>query len=317
MRLFRRLIGFLIFIASLIGLAISAGLIYFSNIALDSIEGQVGGLVGIVTTNLDTTTEALISVKGTVEEVNDSVATLSTTATSLSDSVTSTEPLFDEVKTVVTSNVPESLEAVQDTIPNIVQVAGTIDDTLGALSGFGFSEKFFGREIKLDLGIDYDPDQRFDDSMQELGNSLDGLPEAMRELSEDLDNTYNSLEAVSVNIDTLAADLDDINAQVETIPPLIDEYLASINGINNQLSGLDGSFDSQMGQIRLGIMIAAIWFAILQLAPLVVGLQLMIPSRDLLDGNDLEQITAGVRAELAKIKAEEELNSDHTLEMPN
>lgn len=317
MRIFRRLIGAIIVIAALIGIAMSAGLVYVSDIVIASVNGQASNIVSLVSGNLDTTAVALQSVKGTVEEVNDSVATLSTTASSLSSSVASTEPLFDQVKQVATEDVPGSLETVQETIPNLVSVAGTIDDTLTALSGFGFSQQFFGREINLDLGIDYDPTQRFDTSMQDLGDSLDGLPESMRSLSEDLDSTYASLEAVSTNIDTLSTDLAEINTQVDTIPPLLDDYLESVNGINRQLGVIQSDLGAQLEQARIVILMVAIWFGVLQLAPLVVGLQLLIPSRDLLDGNDVEQISQGVRTELAKIAQEKELNSDHTLEMLN
>ena len=151
--------------------------------------------------------------------------------------------------------------------------------------------------------------------MQELGDSLDGLPESMRSLSEDLDSTYASLEEVSGNIDTLSTDLAEINTQVDTIPPLLDDYLESVNGINRQLIGIQSDLGTQLEQARIVIWMVAIWFGVLQLAPLAVGLQLLIPSRDLLDGNDVEQIAEGVRTELDRIAKEKELNSDHTLEM--
>ncbi len=312
MKIFRRLLGAIIIIAAIIGIAASAGLVYVSNIAIESINQQASGIAGLVSTNLNTTAEALESVKGTVIEVNESVATLSNTASSLSESVSSTEPLFDQVKQVTTEDVPGSIETVQETIPNLVSVAGTIDDTLTALSGFGFNQKFFGREIDLDLGIDYDPTQRFDQSMQELGDSLDGLPESMRSLSDDLDTTYDSLEAVSVNIDTLSTDLADINAQVETIPPLLDSYLESVTGINTQLNGILDNLGTQLEQAKIIVLMVAIWFGVLQLAPLVIGIQLLFAQRT----NESDRIMAGVRAEFAKIEEERGLNSDHTLEMP-
>lgn len=312
MKFFRRLLGAIIIIAALIGMAASAGLVYVSNIVVESINEQANGIAGLVSDNLNTTAEALESVKGTVIEVNDSVSTLSNTASSLSDSVSSTEPLFDQVKQVTTEDVPSSIETVQETIPNLVSVAGTIDDTLTALSGFGFNQKFFGREIDLDLGIDYDPTQRFDQSMQDLGDSLDGLPESMRSLSEDLDTTYSSLEAVSLNIETLSTDLAEINTQVETIPPILDSYLESVTGINTQLNGIIDNLGVQLEQAKIVILMVAIWFGMLQLAPLVIGAQLLFAQRT----NESDRIAAGVRAEFAKIEEERELSSDHTLEMP-
>lgn len=308
--------GAIIIIAALIGLALSAGIVYAGNVFLDSIDEQAANVVELVSENLDTTAETLTAVKGTVEEVNDSVSTLSETAASLSDSVGSTEPLFEQVKTVTTEDVPNSLSTVQETIPNIVSVAGTIDDTLTALSGFGFSQKFFGREIEIDLGIDYDPTARFDDSMQALGDSLDGLPESLRGLSDDLDTTYSSLEAVSTNIDTLSADLAEINAQVDTIPPLLDEYLETVNTLNGQLKEIQETLSINLEQGKTVIMIIAIWFGLLQLAPLALGIQLLRPRMDRLSQRNMERIREEVRAEWEQVKGEIALNEDTTLEIP-
>ncbi|MFK7804927.1 MAG: hypothetical protein AB8G95_25065 [Anaerolineae bacterium] len=316
MRIIRMFFGAIIIIAALVGLALSAGIVYAGGVLLDSIDEQAKGVVSLVSENLDTTAEALVSVKGTVEEVNDSVSTLSDTAAALSDSVGSTEPLFEQIKTVTTEDVPNALTTVQETIPNIVTVAGTIDDTLTALSGFGFEQKFFGREINIDLGIDYDPTQRFDESMQALGDSLDGLPESLTGLSDDLDTTYASLEAVSTNIDTLSTDLAGINTQVETIPPLLDEYLESVNSINDQLKESESTLSVQLEQGKTVIIMIAVWFGLLQLAPLALGIQLLRPRMSRLNETNLVRIREEVRAEWAQIQTETDLVQDNTLEFP-
>jgi ABC-type transporter Mla subunit MlaD len=314
MRIIRMFFGAIIIIAALIGLALSVGIVYAGNVYLDSISERAQAAVSLISENLDTTADALVSIRVTIEVVNDSVHTLSGTAAALSESVSSTEPLFEQVKTVTTEDVPKTLETVQETIPNIVTVAGTIDDTLTALSGFGFNQKFFGREINIDLGIDYDPTQRFDDSMQALGDSLDGLPESLRGLSENLDTTYGSLEAVSTNIDTLAVDLADINTQVETIPPLLDSYLESVSTINKQLKSSQDTLATQLEQGKTIIMMIAVWFGLMQLAPLVLGIQLLRPK---LTRVELDEIRNEIREETARIEKEKEkekeLAKDNTI----
>lgn len=316
MRVIRMFFGAVIIIAALIGLALSVGIVYAGNVFLDSIDTQAQAVVEIVSENLDTTADTLVAAKGTVAEINDSVSTLSQTAASLSESVGSTEPLFEQVKTVTTEDVPNSLTTVQETIPNIVNVAGTIDDTLTALSSFGFNQTFFGREINFDLGIDYDPTQRFDDSMQALGDSLDGLPESLRSLSDDLDTTYSSLESVSTNIDTLSSDLAEINSQVETIPPLLDQYLKTVNNLNAELTDNQMLLSDRLKQAKTVLIGIAIWFGLLQLAPLAIGIQLLRPDSDSLSADHVAQIKKEVRAELAQVKGEIALNEDTTLEIP-
>lgn len=317
MRIVRMVFGSIIVISALVGLGLAYGLYYYGNIALEQTETQVGAVIDGVSENLDTTAEAITSIKGTVVEVNDSVSTLATTAGSLAESVGTTEPLFNQIKQVATEDVPGSLETVQETIPNIVSVAGTIDDTLTALSGFGFNQRFFGRDIEIDLGIDYDPTQRFDTSMQELGDSLDGLPESLRGLSTDLDTTYNSLEVVGTNIDTLSADLTEINAQVDTIPPLLDNYLETVNNIDEQLTAAKTNLAGQVEMGKNVLMIAAIVLAVLQLTPFAVGILLFRPAPGTFSQHNLDQIKAEVRAEWSRIDQEIGLTESRTLEMPS
>ncbi|MEM8862793.1 MAG: hypothetical protein AAGD96_31160 [Chloroflexota bacterium] len=317
MRIIRMIFGSIIIIAALLGVGLAVGLYYYGGIGVDIVEAQVGTVLDGVSDNLDTTADALTSIKGTVEEVNDSVSTLATTASSLADSVGTTEPLFNQIKQVATEDVPGSLETVQETIPNIVSVAGTIDDTLTALSGFGFNQTFFGRDIEIDLGIDYDPNQRFDESMQELGDSLDGLPESLRGLSGDLDTTYNSLEAVGGNIETLSTDLEEINAQVDTIPPLLDSYLETVNGIDDQLTTVKNDLSGQLELVKTGLLYAAIFLGLLQLAPLAIGIMLFRPAPGTLTSRNIDQIRAEVRAEWDRIDKEIGLTESRTLEMPS
>lgn len=276
MWIIRKLFGLVIILVALAGIAMSVGCTLYSGDVIDDAVGQLSGGIDLVNLNLENTNEALVVAQDAIVETTDAIDNLSETAGNLSKTVSDTEPLLDQISNVSSQQIPEGLETVQKTLPNIAEVAGSVDDTLNALSGFGFDQELpFIGSINFDLGIDYDPNQRFDASIIELGNGLEGLPEDLRALETEFDTTKENLSAVSGNIETISDDLLEINAEVEEIPELLNTYISSINDVQSSLSQTKAQITDQVDLAKQAVFYLAIWFSLLQLAPLVYGFQLL------------------------------------------
>ena len=280
MWIIKKILGLIIILTALSGLAISVGCVTYSGSTLDNLSAQAANGIDAVNLNLDNTVDTLLVAQDAVNEANESIETLSQTAANLATTVSDTEPLISQINEVTTSQIPQSLETVQKTIPNIAEVAGTVDDTLTALSNFGFAQDLpLIGELGFDLGIDYDPTQRFDASIVELGSGLDDLPEELRALQTEFETTQENLGEVSENINTLSLDLLDVSQEVGEIPELLNNYVASINETQNTLRRTKGDLENQITQAKQVIFYLAIWFSLLQLAPLVYGIQLLFERR--------------------------------------
>ena len=280
MTFIRRILGLIIVLTGLFGVALSVGVVLYGNEAIDAGVVQAVSSLDLLDGNLATTEEVLLSLQGTLAETQLTLDTISKTAANGAESINDTIPLIDGIGDIATEQVPSSLDAVQATIPNIAEVAGTIDRTLFTLSQFGFEQNFFGLgTIDFDLGIDYNPEASFQSSIEDLGSSLEGIPDQLRSLDEEISATTANLETISGDVEQLAVNLEGINEEVGSFSPLIGEYVVTINQISDQLAGGKSQLEANGALAKQGIMVLAIWFGLVQLAPLAVGFGLLFAPR--------------------------------------
>ena len=193
--------------------------------------------------------------------------------------VSDTIPLLNQISFVVAEQTPQNIEAVQAAVPNIAAVAGVVDDALIKLSDLEFEQTIpiplNPVEISFDLGIDYEPVEPFDETMLALGTSLDGLPEALRALGSELETSAANLETLSGNLDMAAGNVAAINAEVAKFIPLLDDYLALIDQVIEAIEQLSVQVASNLATVKLVATILPLALALTQLAPLVVGWDLL------------------------------------------
>lgn len=276
----KRLIGLIIILVAFGGLGLGAGLYIYGGQTLDSIGQEVVNIIDLTDRTLDNTREGLVNTQASLAEVNTTLDTVEDTTRDLSATIGDAEPLIDEVNQLITQEVPDSLDTVQETLPNLISVAGTIDNTLEALSNFGFDESFFGIPIQFDLGVEYDPEARFDDSVRELGETIEDIPGQLRELEDDLTTTSTNLNNLSADLSVLADDLGAINESLVEFDAVLAGYIVIIDDVKAELARLESSLPTQLELLRTGLLITAVYLALTQIAPLYLGLELMLGKRN-------------------------------------
>jgi hypothetical protein len=224
---------------------------------------------------LDTVQDTLTLSGDLVDGVSDTLTTVDASAVNLAETIDETRPLITQVGDITSGDVPDGIEAVQDTIPNLAEVAGTIDDTLSALSDFRLDQRVLGVPIRFDLGIRYDPAVPFDESIRQIGTSLDGLPEQLRGLDVYLDVTDENLATISRNTLTLAEDLGQINERVAEVQPLLDEYARAVDDAHESVDGARANLTAQVNGINRGVLLVFVWLGLAQAAPLYLGIELL------------------------------------------
>ncbi len=275
----RRIMGLTIIAVGLLGLIISVtGAIY---------TWQLIGVTGrsLITTldiageSLDTVADTLRLTKTAVTQMESSVATVQTTAANVSSTISETRPLMDQITTVISEDVPGTLNALQNTMPSLTQTAGVIDNTLRTLSAFGIDRNLGLFNLNFDLGIDYDPEVPFGESVADLGESLEGLPEHLEMLDESISNTADNLQIIGGNMGELAANLDEINRTVADINPLLDEYIVTVHELQDQVVTMRRNLQGQLRAMQVGSLLLFAWLGLSQIAPLYVGYELFRSGR--------------------------------------
>lgn len=279
----RRLLGLIIIVASIILIALLVLTALRVGPALNSVAESLDDVLTLTDDTLENTSRTLEQTRATVVEVNGALENAAVATTNLSLTMSDMQPLLESSATVVTEDIPGNIEAIQAAIPNITRVAGVIDDVLTRLSAFRIDQTipipFNPITLQFDLGIDYAPEEPFDASIEELGTSLEGMPEELRSLETDLDNLAADLELLTGNIDTAATDIEDINAEVALFIPIIDEYLDLISQSQQSLAVLQEQAVSQLQVLGDFLVFIFVLLAVTQIAPLYLGWELITGRR--------------------------------------
>lgn len=221
---------------------------------------MVGRLGAAAQESLAVTSEALGAVAETVEVAASSIGTVRSSLTAVSDAaadlsstVDATTQVLDEVAALTANEIPESLEAFQDSLPALISVGGAIDGTLRTLSFFG---------------VDYDPERPFDEALGALGQSLDGVPERLRAQSENLEDATTGIQGVVRNTDDIARSIGDLDADLSSTEELLSEYRIT-TGEAAQL------VTEARDDVRLGVLVSQVLLVLFGLAFAAVQLPVL------------------------------------------
>lgn len=274
-----RVIAVLLLLVGIIGIGIAIVGVLFGFRVVDSLGDALDQTLALTSESLDTVTDTLILTKQTVEQTGQAIGSVGDTTDSVAQMLDDTQPLLGNVSQVATKDVPDSLEAVQLAIPNLVAVAGAVDDTLERLSRFQFERTILGVPIGFDLGIDYQPEAPFDESVALIGTSLEGVPDNLRGLQVHLDTANGNLATVSDNLQALSENLTAIEGSVEEVGPLLEDYITLVSQINSNIAQAQANANDQLQVVKVGIIILFVWFGLNQLVPLYLGADLISDGR--------------------------------------
>lgn len=277
--MFGRVIGVILLLVGIVGIGIAVAGVMFGFQAVDALGEALGETLTLTSDSLATVKDTLLLTKESVAQTGQAIGTVAETTDSVSQLLADTQPLLDDVSQVATENVPDSLEAVQGAVPNLVSVAGAVDSALETLSRFQFERTILGVSIGFDLGVDYDPEAPYDESVALIGESLEGVPENLRGLQVHLDTANDNLSTISDNMQALTENLSGIEGSVEEVGPLLDEYVSLVARIDDSIDETRANLDSQLQTMKTGIIVLFVWFGVNQLVPLYLGGDLLTDGR--------------------------------------
>jgi methyl-accepting chemotaxis protein len=277
--MFRKLIGFLLLLIGVIGVALSIAGVYFSDQIVSAMGDGLDSTLKLTTDSLVTVEDTLALAQTTIGDVNAGLDTVGVTADDLAKTLADTRPLLDQITQVATEDVPGNIEAMQATIPNMAEVAGVIDDTLITLNAFKIEESILGINLNYDLGVDYQPTVPFDETVTALGSSLDGMPDQLRSLQPSIETASDNLAVVSEDIYAISDDLAVINGRIAEVEPLLGDYIGIVGDINGAVTTTREQVNTQLKTVSLALKIGLVWLGLMQFAILYLGWDLIIGER--------------------------------------
>ncbi|MCA9874323.1 MAG: hypothetical protein KC441_11730 [Anaerolineales bacterium] len=282
----KRILGVIMLLVGIAGLALAVAGIYFGRQAVDQIGVGVNHSLNLVLDSLSTVQDSFALTKTAVNQASTAISTVEKTVADTSTTIGDTKPLVDQISVVAATEIPNSVEAIQASLYPAAALAAQVDTTLRTLSDFTLEQTFLGVPLQFDLGIDYDPQDALDESLLAIADSLDGVSGSLRDLEPTLTVNAGNLTLMSDNIAQISEDIAAINEVVADIVPLLDQYVDTITQVETAVLQVQANLDSYLQTAKLVITVLMIWLAALHLAPLYVGWELTTGVHDRKDDDE-------------------------------
>lgn len=228
--------GVVALVASLVGLVLGW-------VIVDSVIARLEGPVRISVATLDAIEETLGVVDSVTSQLQEGLTTagesLDAASTAAAQSTGSLTALADFLDGDLVTNI----EAIQGTMPAAIQAAGAIDSTLRALSL---------------LGVDYDPEQPFDEALTAIDAALEGLPGQLSAQAGAVRDLVPSADRFSEDAATIAASMTAMGDDLERSGEVLDSYRATIDEARAIIEDTEASFSTNLWMLRGLVLLAGI-----------------------------------------------------------
>jgi methyl-accepting chemotaxis protein len=210
--------------------------------------------------SLTLTTESLTTVDSSLMVAAESVtlADAERTSRGLEDSLADGSALLRETARLTRSDIATSLESFERSMPALIQVSGTVDQTLRAVDN-------------LPVGPEYDPAEPFDETLQALQQDLDGLPEDLRDQADAIDAAGDNLGRVGRQSVEISDAMAEVRASLTETGRVLDEYQATTGQARDLLADTRSDLNRRLWVLRALVIVLGVIYCFGQLLPIYLG----------------------------------------------
>jgi hypothetical protein len=237
--------------------------------ALLSLVGMVAGwrLIGILEDSFertftltaatleaasDTTATALVMLSAADAGLDEVELSLGATTGGLERMAT----LTAELGSVLTVEVPRTLDAIAAAMPAMIDTARIVDGTMRALSF---------------VGVDYDPAIPLDESLEQVTAALTPLAAELRTQAAPFAEVGVTLAALGESVSAVGEDLAVIGAEIDNSRSVLDRYEAAAAEATSLVADLRTNLDGQMTLMRFLIAGLGVVALVMMTVPISLG----------------------------------------------
>lgn len=272
----RRLLGVLVMVAGVLGLALSlAGLasIWALKPSITrSIEATITTLNGSINTSqqvMEITGQAL---GATVVSVDALSAMLGTTARTVED----TKPVMTQINLVMSDTLPASMEGAAASMKTAQEAAEVLESSMRSLDNF---RRVLSATPMLGALVEkpeqtFNPDKPLADSLGELAMNLEDMQGSFAVMSENLDKADDNLELIQANLTTMADSVALISKNLGEYQAMIGESQASMENLKVMLNNLQSNLAGILNGASIVLSLFFLWLLAVQIVIFSQGWEL-------------------------------------------
>jgi hypothetical protein len=244
-------------LSSLGGIMIGRALVNEADLALQRSLVLTAETLEALQASIAVAEDTVVLVEGGLEQAEVTTQALVGTVEEGADVLHGTADLTED-------RIAGSLDAVEEALPSLIQVAAVIDRTLSALSSVPF-------------GPSYDPDEPFDESIREVQRSLAGVPEDLRAQAVLIRAAGDNLSEVAQGTAAIADDLEAIRTGMIGAVDVLGAYTVTATDAADLIADTREGLGRQVRLARWLITLLGLTIAAGQVIPLAIGWSLLRP----------------------------------------
>jgi hypothetical protein len=253
-------VGLVLILAGVLGLALSIG----GLVVLPQLERQAEQVavaqIDVVDRALAATLDGLITAETSLVQASEAVDTLEGVMADLGQAIDDTVPVIDVAAELLNDQLPSTIETTQDALTSVATSAQLVDGMLGVISA-----------IPL-LGTDrYSPEAPLSQGLQDVSDSLDGIPELLLTAGEGLGAGTKSLQAVKEGFAAMGRSIGETTTSLDSAQAVLEDYQQIVADLQGTVSYVDESLPGWLRAIRWGLTLTLVWLGVAQLALITQG----------------------------------------------
>lgn len=208
-------------------------------VALDIIEASVAVAPELQAAG-DPSRGMVEAVDGTLDEIREGLQTLESITERVAASTGEVADVVDEVATLSTGRIPDTLASLEEALPALIDTAAVIDSTM--------------RTLRV-LGVDYRPQVPLDEAFSDVQSQLDGLPEEITTQGENLRSLVEELRTSGTETEVLSTQIDTIERSLAETQVTLTDYGSALESLD-RLAEVSDQIDAALpiGRVALGVL---------------------------------------------------------------
>lgn len=269
-RIFNSVVGVLLILAAVVGLAVSIGGIVALGSAQARIDSGVKHQLALLDQALTAADAGLRTASASVTQSQDTLKSIGGTIESSATAIDDIVPAIQAMGGVVGTQVPGALDGAREALTTFANTAGVIDRVLGVLESVPF----------VDIPA-YNPDVPLAESVTNVRDSVAGLGANLHDIQTGLDKTATNLRAVRGEVSGVGAALSGLETSLGGTVEVLASYQEIVADLRTQVDAVNKGITAALRGARILATLALVWVGIASLGMLAQGWTLLERRRGL------------------------------------
>lgn len=287
MSFLRRLLGILVMIAGILGLVISVAGLVGVWMVKPTMESYASSTITTLDSSIGTSKQVMKitgeALGATVDSVDALSAMLGTTAISVEE----TQPVLDQVNTIMGETLPASLASATDSLKTAQEAAVVLDSAIKSLDSFRFvlsAVPLMGSFVETPTEA-YNPEVPLADSLGALAIELEGLPDTFTDMSTNLDKADDNLLEIKSNLETMSGSVGQISKSLGEYEAMVTQSQSSMDSLSSLLTNIQSNLPAILSTAAAVISAFFVWLLIAQIVIFTQGWELFQGTADRMEGD--------------------------------